>query len=96
MTAKITGIVGRPTTPKGFRMWMTANETQWMRAYYAHRQSFERKRRLENRPTDAEWFITMSDESEIRLPSIDEVRDLEQELETITMEFWAKALRLPD
>lgn len=91
----ITGVIGRPTVPKGYRVRTTASDTQWIRAYYGSRQNFERQRRLEDRSTEAEWFLTMSDESEIPLPSIEEICDLEDKLAVVTNEFWADALNLP-
>jgi hypothetical protein len=95
MTATITGIIGRPTRPKGLRIWAAANEDQWMQFYSGYRGRFERDRTSKSLSTEAEWFLVMSDDSEIPLPSPEKMRDLKLELEGITREFWAKALKIP-
>jgi len=73
-------------------MWAAANEDQWVQFYYGYRGRFEQSRRSAGRSTEAEWFVEMSDDSKIPLPSPEEMLKLQTELKNITKNFWLTAL----
>ena len=91
----IHAIIGYPTKPKGLRVWARANEDQWLDFYYGYRGRFEQDRKSKGRSTEADWFLVMSDESEIPLPSPEKIHELKQEIKTITQNFWSEALNIP-
>jgi len=96
MLSNIKGIQGRYKEFPRSNSFMASPDESWTRTYYTIKEYIDRNRRKKNFNTDADWFLVMEDGTEYPLPSPEEMIELDEQLDTLTTEFWSKALNIPE
>ena len=96
MLSNVKGIVGQDKERPRMNCFMASHDPLWINTYRALKLDHDRRRVARGYSVDADWFLLMKDETKHLLPSLEVMADLEDQLHTITTEFWVKALNLTE